>query len=204
LPLTRQQVIDEAMRLIDTEGLDLLTLRALASRLDVQAPTLYWHVRNKAELLDALADAIMTDAVSAIPEPAVDDEWGEWLLAALIELRRALLAHPDGARIVSGARISMGRADFSERAMVTLVGQGVDLQRARMTVLVGERFTVGYVLEEQAPGPDPERPGVDASELQQRLPTATRAIIEYFATGRTPDDLYEDGVRLILGLRSNS
>jgi TetR/AcrR family tetracycline transcriptional repressor len=200
LPLTRQQVIDEAMRLVDAEGLDALTLRALAKRLDVQAPTLYWHVHNKAELLDALADAIMERALDAIPEPRPAEEWGEWLLAALIELRRALLVHPDGARIVSGSRLSMGRADFSERAMSTLVGSGVSLQRARMTVLVGERFTIGYVLEEQSPEPDPKLQSPDPVEIQRRLPTATQAIIEYFSSGRTADDLYEDGARLILSL----
>jgi TetR/AcrR family transcriptional regulator, tetracycline repressor protein len=204
MPIARQQVIDEAMSLVDSEGLDALTLRALAGRLGVQAPTLYWHVRNKAELLDALADRIIDDALDGILEPAADAEWGEWLLIALSELRRVLLAHSDGARIVSGARLSMRRADFSERAMATLVANGVDLQRARMTVLVGERFTVGYVLEEQSPAPEPDQQIVDTAEIQRRLPTATRAIIEYFSSGRTADDLYQDGVRLILGLQSTS
>jgi TetR/AcrR family transcriptional regulator, tetracycline repressor protein len=199
--LTRQQVIDEAMRLVDAEGLDALTLRALAGRLGVQAPTLYWHVKNKAELLDALADAIMDDALDTVPDAGPKGEWQGWLLAALLELRRALLAHPDGARIVSGARYSMRRADFSERAMSTLAAHGLELQRARMTVLVGERYTVGYVLEEQAPVPDSSRE-FDLTELQRRLPMMTRAIGEYFAGGRTSDDLYRDGVRLMLGLGS--
>jgi TetR/AcrR family tetracycline transcriptional repressor len=202
--LTRQQVIDGALDLVDAEGLDALTLRALASRLGVQAPTLYWHVHNKSELLDALADAIMDDALATIHALDSKAEWGEWLLAALSELRRAMMAHPDGARIVSGARQSLRRADFSERAMATLVERGVDLQRARMTVLVGERFTVGYVLEEQAPVPEPGAETPDAAEIQRRLPTATRAIIEYFSSGRTADDLYRDGLRLILGLPSAS
>ena len=204
MSLTRQQVIDEALDLVDAEGLDALTLRALAGRLGVQAPTLYWHVHNKSELLDSLADAIMDDALATIPALDSKAEWGEWLLAALSELRRAMLAHPDGARIVSGARQSLRRADFSERGMATLVEHGVDLQRARMTVLVGERFTVGYVLEEQAPVPEPGTESPDAAEIQRRLPTATRAIIEYFSSGRTADDLYRDGLRLILGLPSAS
>jgi TetR/AcrR family tetracycline transcriptional repressor len=115
-----------------------------------------------------------------------------------------MLAHPDGARIVSGARLSLRRADFSERAMATLVANGVDLQRARMTVLVGERFTVGYVLEEQSLDPEPNEQTADIAEIQRRLPTATRAIIEYFSSGRTADNLYQDGARLILGLPSAS
>jgi AcrR family transcriptional regulator len=197
--LDRQQVIDEALRLVDDEGLDALSLRTLAARLGVQAPTLYWHVGSKAGLLDALADAIMDDAIRAIPKPRPDDNWAEWLLAALIELRGALLRHRDGARIVSGARLSLRRADFSESAMSTLVDHGVELQRARLLVLAGERLTVGYVLEEQAPVNDTQQ-APDVDELQRRFPVMTQAIGQYFTGGRTSDDLYRDVARVILGL----
>jgi TetR/AcrR family tetracycline transcriptional repressor len=200
MSLTRRQVVEEAMLRVDEHGLDALTLRALAARLGVQAPTLYWHVRNKAELLDALADAIMDDALGAIREPAAAEDWREWLLAGIAQLRRAMLAHPDGARIVSGARSSLRRADFSERALAVLAAHGVELQHARLIVLAAERYTVGYVLEEQSPEPDPNGPHPDPADLQRRLPTVTRAISEYFASGRTVDDLYRDGARLILGL----
>jgi AcrR family transcriptional regulator len=124
---------------------------------------LYWHVKSKAELLDALADAIMDEAIAAIPAPTPDGDGREWLLAALGQLRAAMLRHRDGARIVSGARYSMRRGDFSEQAMATLVDRGVDLHRARLLVLAGERYTVGWVLEEQTPAPTstcPTRRGV--------------------------------------------
>lgn len=172
MSLTRQQVIGEALNLVDAEGLDALTLRALAGRLGVQAPTLYWHVHNKSELLDALADAILDDALAAIPTFDSKAEWGEWLLAALHQLRHAMLAHPDGARIVSGARQSLRRADFSERAMATLVEHGVEPQRARMTLLVGERYTVGYVLEEQAPAPESGARSPDPGSRRASAPPA--------------------------------
>ncbi|CCH78149.1 Transcriptional regulator, TetR family [Nostocoides japonicum T1-X7] len=203
MALNRQQVVDEAMRIVDAEGLDALTLRGLAGRLGVQAPTLYWHVRNKTALLDALGDRIMDD-VAEPPPPGPDDDWREWLLAALVGLRQAMLAHRDGARIVSGARDSFRRADFSERAMSTLVDRGVPLQQARMTVLTAERYTIGHVLEEQASHrPGAGEPDLDLDELRHRFPTATRAITEYFSSGRTVDDVYQDGLRLILGLPWN-
>ena len=199
MALDRQQVIDEALRLVDDEGLEALSLRTLAGRLGVQAPTLYWHIGSKAELLDALADAIMDDALGAIPTPDPEDNWADWLLIALIELRGALLRHRDGARIVSGARLSLRRADFSESAMSTLVDHGVELQRARLLVLAGERLTIGYVLEEQAPADETQQPP-EVGELQRRFPVMTRAIGQYFSDGRTSDDLYRDIARVILGL----
>jgi TetR/AcrR family tetracycline transcriptional repressor len=199
MTLDRQQIIDEALRLLDEVGLDALSLRPLAGRLGVQAPTLYWHIGSKAELLDALADAIMDEAIHAVPPSDVNDDWAEWLLSGLAELRRAMLQHRDGARTIAGARLSLRRADFSERAMSTLVEQGVEPSRARLTVLAGERFTVGYVLEEQpSPGESPQPPDVD--ELRRRFPVMTHAIGEYFSVERTSDDLYRDTARLILNL----
>jgi TetR/AcrR family tetracycline transcriptional repressor len=197
--LDRQQVVDEALQLLDGEGLDALSLRTLAGRLGVQAPTLYWHIGSKAGLLDALADAIMDEAIRAVPASRPDDTWGDCLLTALVELRAAMLRHRDGARIVSGARLSLRRADFSESAMSTLVDRGVELQRARLLVLGGERFTVGYVLEEQAPA-DPTQRAPDVAALQRRFPVMTQAIGQYFSTHRGSDDLYRDTARLLLGL----
>lgn len=199
MSLDRERIVDEALRLVDDEGLDALSLRSLATRLGVQAPTLYWHVRNKSELLNALADAIMDDAIASAGRIGGGGDPREWLQEALGGLRAALLRHRDGARIVSGARDSLRRADFSEQAMATLVGHGLPPQQARLLVLVGERYTVGWVLEEQAL--PPESPAPDVGALRTRYPLLTAAIDEYFAgPGRTADDLFRDGTRLLLGL----
>lgn len=194
--VNRERILEEALQLVDDEGLDGLSLRNLARRLDVQAPTLYWHVKNKTELLDGLADAIMDDAISATPEPGAKDV-REWFLGALCGLRAALLRHRDGARIVSGATRSLRRGDFSERAMATLVQHGFELQQARLLVLTSERYTVGWVLEEQAPAP--EGPPPTEAEVRARWPIATQAISDYFSGGgRSRDDLFADGARLIV------
>ena len=197
MALDRQQVLDAAIRLLDDEGLDALSFRTLAGRLGVQAPTLYWHIESKTALIDALADAIMDDAIRAIPTSSPGDGWAEWMLAALVELRTALLRRRDGARVVSGARLALRRADFSEAVMSTLVDHGVELQRARLVTLAGERFTVGYVLEEQSPT-DATQQAPDIEELKLRLPHMVEAIGEYFSTGRTSDDLFRDTLRVIL------
>ena len=198
MALDRQQVVDEALQLLDDDGLDALSLRTLAGRLGVQAPTLYWHIGSKAELLDALADAIMDDAIRAVPESRPDDDWADWLLTALVGLRAAMLRHRDGARIVSGARLSLRRGDFSESAMSTLVDHGIELQRARLLVLAGERFTVGYVLEEQGPT-DATRQAPDVAELQRRFPVMTRPSANTSRPTAAQTIFYRDTARLLLG-----
>lgn len=195
MALERQDVVDAAMAISDAEGLDKVTLRAIASRLGVQAPTLYWHVRNKAEVIDALGDAILSEALAALDQIG-DGTWQRWLEDAAVSLRHALLSHRDGARIVSSAVGSLGRADFNERGMARLVADDVPLQRARLLVIGVERFTLGFILEEQA-GPG-DRTAPDLEELQRRLPLSMKAIMDYFGEGRTADDLFVDGIRLII------
>lgn len=79
------------------------------------------------------------------------------------------------------------------------VAHGVELHQARPTVLAGERFTVGYALEEQAPA-DLARRAPDVDELRARFPTTTEATGRYFTSERTSDDLYPNITRLIPGL----
>ena len=80
--------------------------------------------------------------------------------------------------------------------MARLVADDVPLQRARLLVLGVERFTLGYVLEEQA-GPG-DRPAPDLEQLNRRLPLSIKAITDYYGAGRTADDLFADGIRLII------
>lgn len=198
MPLSREDVVSAALRLSDAHGAEAVTLRALAAALGVQAPSLYTHVRSKADLLDALGDRIMDEVLAGLGIPAETTEWREWMLDAAHRLRAGLLAHTDGARIVASARSSLRRADFSERAVTALIGTGASLPEARLTVLAVERFTVGYVLEEQSAPPDAGGAEVDPAELMARLPNLTAAIIAYFEPGRTADDLFDDEIRLIL------
>ena len=104
MPVTRGQIVAAALDLLDEAGLDGLTLRQLAGRLGIRAPTLYWHVRDKRELLDLLAAAILDEALAAWREPQPGQPWWEWLGARARVMRAALLAHRDSARIVAGNR----------------------------------------------------------------------------------------------------
>jgi TetR/AcrR family tetracycline transcriptional repressor len=190
--LDRKQIVDEAVALLDAEGLDGVTLRKLAARLGVQAPTLYWHLPNKAALVTAIAEAIVPEPTP----PAPDQPWQEWLTDVAVRLRAALLAHPDGARVVSAAQLSVKMAALSELAMSTLVDRGISLREARIIVLTVERFTVGHALEEQSPPPDTTDFDLDAFTAAH--PVSVRAIKEYFEPGRTVDDLFQDCLEVVI------
>lgn len=63
--LNRQAIVDAAVELLDSEGEDGLTFRALAAKLSTGAGAIYWHVANKDELLVAATDTIVSAAIAA-------------------------------------------------------------------------------------------------------------------------------------------
>ncbi|GAA1369196.1 TetR/AcrR family transcriptional regulator C-terminal domain-containing protein [Catellatospora chokoriensis] len=199
MALDRQRIVAEAVALLDAEGLDGVTTRKLAARLGVQSPTLYWHLPNKAALVTAIADAILDQEFGDMSPPEPDQHWQDWLSGLAGRLRRALLAHPDGARVISASQLSVTMAAISELAMSTLVACGVPLRQARVIVLTVERFTVGHVLEEQAPRPDAEGlKDFDMAAFAEQHPTVVAAVTEYFQPGRTVDDLFRDCLGVVI------
>lgn len=199
MPLDRQQIVAEAVALLDADGLEGVTLRKLAARLGVQQPTLYWHLPNKAALLTAIADAILEQELPQLVPVEPDQPWQEWLTGLAERLRRALLAHPDGARLLSTSQLSLRMAALSELAISTLVDREVPLRQARLIVMTVEHFTVGHVLEEQTGRPGAESAqDFDLEGFTQSYPTVVAGITDYFQDGRTADDLFRDCLGVII------
>ncbi len=72
--LDKGTVIAAALELLNEVGMDSLTTRKLAERLKVQQPALYWHFQNKRALLDALAEAMLTERhTRSLPEE--NEDW---------------------------------------------------------------------------------------------------------------------------------
>lgn len=203
--LDKQQIVAEAIALLDADGLDGLSLRKLAARLGVQQPTLYWYLPNKAALLTAIADAVLDEQFPELMPPEPEEGWPEWLVGLAVRLRRALLAHPDGARLVSTSQLSLRMAALSELAISSLVARDVPLRQARLIVLTVEHFTVGHVLEEQTGRPTADSAqDFDIEAFATAYPTVVAGITEYFQDDRTPDDLFRDCLMVIIRGAANT
>ncbi|WP_405162862.1 TetR/AcrR family transcriptional regulator C-terminal domain-containing protein [Nocardia sp. NBC_01499] len=147
--LNRENVIAEALDLLDEVGLDAVSTRQLAKRLNVEQPSLYYHFRKKEDLLDAMAEAAMAPhATEPLPTPA--DNWRDWFLENMRSFRRTLLVHRDGARLHAGTRPGSTDLDRLAHKMAFLVASGVPERDAQMAMLAAGRYTVGAALEEQA------------------------------------------------------
>ncbi|MEE1745276.1 TetR/AcrR family transcriptional regulator C-terminal domain-containing protein [Streptomyces sp. JV184] len=146
--MNREAVIAEALGLLDEVGLDAVSTRRLAKRLNVEQPSLYWYFRTKKDLLAAMAEAAMEPHATA-PLPTPGDDWHDWFADNTRSFRRTLLMRRDGARLHAGSTPT-GDLDRIRRKMDFLVASGVLERDAQMAMLAASRFTVGSVLEEQA------------------------------------------------------
>jgi AcrR family transcriptional regulator len=88
-PLSRGRIIQTAIRIMDEDGLDALSMRRIGRELGVEAMSLYNHVKDKEDILDSICDAVLSEF--RIPDA---DGWIEGARLAAHEYRRLLLAHP--------------------------------------------------------------------------------------------------------------
>src|SRR2546423_1582765 len=116
------QIVKAALQLLDEVGLDGLTMRRLAERLNIKAASLYWHVRDKEELMVLLANEIC-GSFGAL-DPTLP--WREQLEQSADEYRRVLLSHRDAARVLllSGPPSGANRLDQVESLLGVLLKAG--------------------------------------------------------------------------------
>ncbi|MFB7502377.1 TetR/AcrR family transcriptional regulator C-terminal domain-containing protein [Streptomyces broussonetiae] len=170
-PLDRRRVADTALRLLNETGLEGLTLRAIAKELDVKAPALYWHFKDKQALLDEMATEMYRRMTAgSVLDP--DDSWQERLSRVGRGLREALLGYRDGAKVFSGSRFTgIEHAPALEANLRLLTQAGLGLAQAVDAGRTVNVYTIGFVTEEQGvrPLPGERREGYDIDERARRL-----------------------------------
>jgi TetR/AcrR family tetracycline transcriptional repressor len=146
--LERQLVVRAALDLLNKVGIEGLTTRRLAEELGVQGPALYWHFKNKQELIDEMAMALLAEAHGDV-EPRED--WAEWMAEGARRMRQTLLSYRDGALVLAGFRPSQpaGRLDRS-LIFAPLREAGFDPDDAKMAMITVGLFTFGWAMDEQA------------------------------------------------------
>lgn len=95
--ISRERAARAALDVIDTQGLNTLSLELVARQLGVKAPSLYYHFKHKSELLSEVALCILRD----VKAPFVDPErWQETLVGLCLATRRTILLHPNAAPLL--------------------------------------------------------------------------------------------------------
>ena len=116
IPLTRERVLEAALRIADEEGLEALTMRRLGQELGVQAMSLYNHVANKEDLRHGIVEIVMSE----IEVPSGPD-WKAALRQSAISAHQAFVRHPWACSLhMSTPRVSDARMGWMEGVLRTL------------------------------------------------------------------------------------
>ena len=124
--VNRTTLADAALELVEAEGIDALTMRTLAERTGVKAASLYWHVRDRAELLELVADALLARVQAISPAGG----WREAAEALCSHTSAAVGDQRDGDRILLGAPRALRRSAVHEALSARLGEAGLVAETA--------------------------------------------------------------------------
>jgi AcrR family transcriptional regulator len=139
--LTRERLVEAALAWIREEGLDGLSMRALADQLAVKAASLYWHVRDRRELVELLAEAIL----ESVRVPRGSAGWRQSVLDIAAALSRRVAAIKDAERILLEVPEAIRRSDVYAQLKRHLEaaglqpGEAADIAYAVMVQVITER-----------------------------------------------------------------
>ncbi|GHJ27616.1 MULTISPECIES: TetR/AcrR family transcriptional regulator C-terminal domain-containing protein [Streptomyces] len=200
--LDRTLVVDTALRLLNDVGLEGLTLRRIAKELNVQAPALYWHFKNKQALLDEMSTAMFRRMVASHAD--LDAlTWQERLIEVQRGLRRTLLGYRDGAKVFSGSRFTgTDHARSQEGHLRAFVAAGFTPSAAARATFIAFSFTLGFVIEEQSvePRPGERTSGYEVAEREARMAAEGYALAAAVSADlfQGYEERFEEGLRAVV------
>lgn len=204
VPLDRARILAAALRLMDEDGLDALSMRRLAAELDVEAMSLYHHVPGKAALLEGLAEVVLGEvrlARSGSSPGGGAPSGPEAVRAVARALRANAHAHPNAIPLLGSLGLGSPAArHHTEDVLERLGAAGFAPQAAFTAFLLLRSYVLGYVLWEvrhaaaRSAGmiPPTEIGALEAADLPHLAPIAT------FITSFDRDAEFERGLDVIV------
>jgi AcrR family transcriptional regulator len=203
-PLSREAVVRKGLAIGDTEGVDAVSVRRLASELGVTPMALYRYVDSKEELLDAMLELAYGEV--ELPD-AAEDDWWEGLAAIAQSARRGLISHPAAAAVlITRPGAGPNALRIIERILDYLKQAGFSLEDAVRVQTTFTRFLIALIGLEASLLPE-----LSEAERQQRaretrfaldslprdqFPNLTEAA-PFVATPFDPDRTFTDGLDLL-------
>jgi TetR/AcrR family tetracycline transcriptional repressor len=196
-PLARERIVAAAMKIIDAEGLDALSMRRLGAELGVNPMAAYYHVPNKAALYDLVLEAVMAGVDTTAIDPAASLE--DQLKQAARAYRAAILAHPRAIPVLATRSLRTASVLRPVEPMLgILYAAGLTPDEAMAAVDFIAQFVLGgavgyyhHEFDDEA-GEQREFEALDPAEF----PNTIRMIIEAHYLG--PDGEFEFGLDAVI------
>jgi AcrR family transcriptional regulator len=146
--LSQDRIVAAAVELLDADGLEALSMRTLAARMDTKATSLYRHVANKDELIELVVDEVYGEMEVALTGP-----WRSSVADAARSLRAMVLRHPWVASVlgqVGLAELGPNLSDRSARLLALFTGGGFPDDEADLAMKTVLGYVVGMTVSEAA------------------------------------------------------
>jgi uncharacterized protein YndB with AHSA1/START domain len=200
-PLSRERVLRTAVDFADAGGIGSLSMRRLAKELGVEAMSLYHHVANKSDLLDAIVDLV----VAEIWVPSPGDEWRSAMRRRAGSARDVFTRHPWALGLIEASTVpSLDRLRYSESILACLRAAGFSTALSAHAFSTLDSYIYGFVLQERSLAFESPDGMVEAGEEllrnlpEDEFPSLRETIMEFTRTGAGFADEFEFGLELIL------
>jgi AcrR family transcriptional regulator len=162
--LSRAAIVERALAIADAETLEAVSIRRLGQEFGVTPMALYWHVKNKDELLDAMGDALF-DGLDEVVRANADAEWDTQLAAVVRGLVMVLRRHP-GSRELAYRRILVCPAGLQVTEQTLRALRTAGFTRRQTADIATHALQTAVMLVSAEPGAEP---GYSADETAERL-----------------------------------
>jgi AcrR family transcriptional regulator len=164
--LSREAIVAAAVELADREGIEALSMRAVARQLGVEAMSLYHHVANKEAILDGMVDTVHGEFHS--PEPGAD--WTVELRRRSVSARQAIKRHPWALGLTDSRRNAGWETLVHHDAVIGCLREaGFSLELTGHAFAVIDAHLYGFLVQELSL---PFEPGQDLAELGEQMVAA--------------------------------
>lgn len=206
--LSRDAIVAAALRIVDRDGVDAVTMRAVADELDTGPASLYAHVQDKDELLAAVFDHVLADAAAPVTPDSAN--WEQQLKQYARSYLGVLLQHNDLAKLSLGSIPTGDNAVRGMEAMLSIlaasglprrvVGYAADLLAQFVTVSAYE--TAVFTRHVGSPAEftkfENELLAFFAGLSPTEFPTITSLATDLVQPGEAEDDRFEFGLDIIV------
>jgi AcrR family transcriptional regulator len=196
--LTRDRVLQQAVAIADADGLAALTIRTLASELEVKPMAIYHHVANKEEILDGIVDIVFSEI--ELPEPG--DDWPTGMRRRARSARTVMGRHTWAIALME-TRTSPGPATLRHHNAVigALRGAGFSIPMVAHAYALIDAFIYGFSLQEATlPMSGPEDVAEIAAPMLERMSPVDYPHLVEFATEHVMKPGYDFGEEFDFGL----
>jgi AcrR family transcriptional regulator len=194
VPLSRERILRTALDLVDRQGLDQLTMRALGEALSVEAMSLYRYVSGKGDVLAGIADLVVSEF--ELPAPSVG--WREGLRRVADSVWRATERHPQVTPLLLETPTGTPGALAFAEGMLALIGRaGFTPDEAHRIYRLTQAYALGSALMFHAsPPPEAVREMARTLESSDQYPLLRQALARTRAIDRRAD--YQSGIDLLI------